>query len=564
MESFVFKLGLKHPNNLNNYITKMQIYLLIPRILIICTILIPVSWGCKNKSIPTPEVVIKTHGIIPLPKQLDFTGENITFNQDFTFITSTIYPIASSSAEKLFKNILAAYKISQTLPTSGSSFQLINDKTIKDDAYKLSVNKSGIQISAGNEAGAFWAVQTLKQYLWNSTTGKIQNAFILSGITIADEPRYSYRGFHLDVARHFFTKDYILKIIDWLSYYKFNKFHLHLTDDQGWRIESQKFPLLNSVGSWRTYDHYDSICIARSTSNPDFRIDPRFIQVKNGVTMYGGFYTRQDIAEIVNYATAHFIEVIPEVDMPGHMSAAIKAYPQLSCTGSTGWSTEFSYPICPCTVEINDFALQIWDEISAQFPSDYMHLGADEVDKTTWKASSDCTAFMKANNLISTNDIQSFFVGNLQKHLESKGKTAIAWDYVTDGKINSNLKIMYWRDWMPNAPKIAAANGNQVIFTRWDLFYFSSPYSEENLKKLLEFDVSQLYTSDVTGKIIGFQGCVWSEEIPSEAQFEAQVFPRLQALSEVNWSANRDFYSFTVRMAPHRSFLKANNVNLKN
>ena len=564
MESFVFIPILHLQNNLNH--KKMKVTICTSNRIngLMCTILLLIIFGCKNKSITTPEIVIKTHGIIPLPKQLDFTGEKITLNQDFTFITNNIYPVASLAAEKLIENILTTYKISQTLPVSGNSFQLINDKTINDDAYQLSVTKNGIQIKSGNEAGAFWAVQTLKQYLWNSTNGLKQNALTLNGITINDEPKYNYRGFHLDVARHFFTKDYILKIIDWLAYYKFNKFHLHLTDDQGWRIESQKFPLLNSVGSWRIFDRYDSICIAKSTSNPDFKIDPRFIQIRNGMSMYGGCYTRQDIAEIVTYATAHFIEVIPEVDMPGHMSAAIKAYPQLSCTGSSGWSTEFSYPICPCTREINDFALQIWDEISEQFPSKFIHIGADEVDKTTWKASTDCSDFMKTNNLISANDIQSFFVGNLQKHLEAKGKTVIAWDDVTDGKINSYLKIMYWRDWMPDAPKIAAANGNQLIFTRWDLFYFSSPYSEENLKKLLEFDVSQLYNSDVTGKIIGFQGCVWSEEIPSEAQFEAQVFPRLQALSEVNWSSNRDYYSFTMRMAPHRSFLKANNVNLKN
>jgi hexosaminidase len=171
---------------------------------------------------------------------------------------------------------------------------------------------------------------------------------------------------------------------------------------------------------------------------------------------------------------------------------------------------------------------------------------------------------MKINNLVSVADIQSFFVETLQKHLEAKGKTVIAWDDVTDGKINSNLKIMYWRDWKSDAPAKGAANGNQLIFTRWDLFYFSSPYSEENLKKLLGFDVAQNYPTIVAGKIIGFQGCMWTEEVPSEAAFEAKVFPRLQALSEVNWSSNKDYYSFTVRMSPHRSYLKANNVNLKN
>ena len=533
------------------------------KLLIIC-LLLNLCYGCKSKSISSPEVITGTHGIIPLPKQLEFTGEKIVFNQEFTFIPNNSFPVASTAAELLIQNALTSYKTSETIPPKGGSFQLVSDNTIKEDAYQLVINQSGILIKSHNEAGAFWAIQSLKQYLWNCTLGQKRNSFELPGLKIIDEPKYPWRGFHLDVARHFFTKDYILKIIDWLAYYKFNKFHLHLSDDQGWRIESAKFPLLNSIGSWRIFDHYDSICIAKAISNPDYRIDPRFIQPRNGVTMYGGFYSRQDISEILSYATAHFIEIIPEVDMPGHLLSAIKAYPQLSCTGSPGWSTEFSYPLCPCNPEAYDFAFQIWDELTAQFPSHYVHIGADEVDKSTWRSSPVCTAFMKANNLVSVADIQSFFVETLQKYLEAKGKTVIAWDDVTDGKMNSNLKIMYWRDWMSDAPAKAAANGNQLIFTRWDLFYFSSPYSEENLKKLLGFDVSQNYPAAVTGKIIGFQGCMWTEEVPSEVAFEAQVFPRLQALSEVNWSSNKDYYSFITRMSPHRGFLKVNNVNLKN
>jgi len=186
------------------------------------------------------------------------------------------------------------------------------------------------------------------------------------------------------------------------------------------------------------------------------------------------------------------------------------------------------------------------------------------VDQSTWQLSPSCTDFMQTNNLSNTTALQSYFVGKIENNLESKGKTAIAWDDVTDGKINSNLKIMYWRDWMPNAPVIAAANGNQIIFTRWDLFYFSSTYSVANLQKIVEFDVSQIYPIAVTSKIIGFQGCMWTELIPSEAVFEAQVFPRLQALAEVNWSSVKDFNSFTTRMVPQRSYLIAQHVNLKN
>lgn len=505
----------------------------------------------------------ETHGIIPLPKQLDFSDEKIILNQDFTFVKNNLFPIASQAAEDVLTSSITSFQVSGDIPQGGKSLQLVADKVIKDDAYELSVTSDGILIKAGNEAGAFWAVQSLRQYLWNASNGQKQSSLELTCLKIVDEPKYSWRGFHLDVSRHMFTKEYILKVIDWLAYYKFNKFHLHLTDDQGWRIESKKFPLLNEIGSWRTFDRNDSICMRKAKTNPDFAIDPRFIKEHNGKTVYGGYYTREDLAEIIAYAKARFIEIIPEIDMPGHMSAAIRAYPQLSCTGSAGWGTEFSYPMCPCNNETFDLAYQIWDEIVDLFPSSYVHIGADEVEKDTWRTSQTCSDFMKANNLTNVKEIQSFFVQKLQEHLEAKGKTVIAWDDVTEDKMDSKLKIMYWRDWVKDAPAKAAANGNEIIFTRWDLFYFSGQYSDEVLKKQLEFDLAREYPASVTSKIIGFQGCVWTEEIPTEAVFEAQIFPRLQALSEVCWSAGTNLYSFDIRLEPHLKFLKTNNVNLK-
>lgn len=517
--------------------------------------------ACTKSTIPSSGFNETMHGIIPLPKQLDFSKEKLIIDREFILVKNGQFKIASQAAENLLVNTISSFRISETIPVGGKSLQLIADAEIKDEAYQLLVNADGIQIKAGNEAGAFWAIQSLKQYFRNIASGEKLTSIELTFLKIIDEPIYEWRGFHLDVSRHFFTKEYILKVIDWLAYYKFNKFHLHLTDDQGWRIESKKFPLLNEIGSWRTLDSNDSICMRKAKTNPDFGIDPRFIKVRDGKTMYGGYYTREDLAEIINYAKAHFIEIIPEIDMPGHMSAAIRAYPQLSCTGSAGWGKEFSHPICPCNNEVIDFTFQIWDEIADLFPSVYVHIGADEVEKDTWKSSPECQDFMKANNLQNVKEIQSFFVEKLQKHLEAKGKTVIAWDDVTDDKISSDLKIMYWRDWVKDAPEKAAANGNQIIFTRWDLFYLSSTDSDESLKNLLEFDISREYPAEVANKIIGFHGCVWTEEIPSEVVFETQIFPRLQALSEVNWSADRNFHSFNSRMVPHLKYLKETNAS---
>jgi hexosaminidase len=502
-------------------------------------------------------------GIIPRPKKLEFSADKITINHNLTFVRNYQFPIASAVAEELIKNTVNSFKISDTIPSQGITLQLILDKGIKEEAYELSVTTGGILVKAGTESGVFWALQSLRQYLWKSTNGNKQDALELGCISIADEPAYRWRGFHLDVSRHFFTKAYILRIIDWISYYKYNKLHLHLTDDEGWRIESKKFPLLNTIGSWRIFDHNDSICMRKAKSDPEFEIDPRFIHVRDGKTMYGGYYTQQDLKEIIEYAKAHFIEIIPEVDMPGHMSAAIQVFPQLSCTGSTGWGTKFSYPVCPCNDEAFNLVYQIWDEIAEIFPSSYVHIGADEVEKDTWKSSPACKDFMKANNLKDEKEIQSFFVEKLQKHLEAKGKTVIAWDDVTVGKLDNNLKIMYWRDFAKDAPAIAAANGNEIIFTRWDLFYLSYATTDDKFKKLLQFDINLAYPPEVAKKVIGFQGCVWTEEIPSEASFESHVFPRLQALSEVNWSSDKDLNSFNKRMEPHLQYLKANHVNIK-
>lgn len=537
------------------------------RALLFCALWMSILFGtaaCRNKPLSPASSGTETHGIIPLPKQLDFTGDKLVINQDFVLVKSNLYKIAALAAEDLLSGSVLLYKSAESPSPGTKNFQFVNDVNLPQNGCEIDVTSGGITIRAGGEPGAYWAVQTLKQYFRNTTGGKKVSVLELPGIHIVDRPNYEWRGFHLDLSRHMFTKEYILQIIDWLASYKFNKLHLHLTDDQGWRLESRKFPLLNEIGSWRTFDRNDSICMQKAKSDPGFAIDTRFIRTVNGKTEYGGYYRNSEMKEIISYAQNHFIEVIPEIDMPGHMSAAIRAYPYLSCTGSTGWGTEFSYPMCPCSNGVFDFSFQVYDEILELFPSAIVHIGADEVEMDTWKQSQACKDFMRVNNLLNVREIQSFFIGKLQKHLEGAGKTVIAWDDVMDGQADPNLKIMYWRDWVKDAPAKAAANGNQIIFTRWDLFYLSSTYSEDILRKTLEFDVQKEYPKAVTDRIIGFQGCVWTEEIPSQAVFEAQVFPRLQALSEVCWSGARDWNSFVRRLKPHLAFFRESGVNTGN
>jgi len=525
------------------------------------------SVSCVATPIPIPTTKITTHGIIPLPKSIDLPDGSVVLNQDFVFVTSSVFDIANKAAENVFSNTLIAFQTSTSSISGKINFRLIQDNTLKHEAYSILINSNGILLKAGDEAGAYCAVQSLKQYLWSVSNGLKQASLDAHFLTVSDEPKYEWRGFHLDVSRHFFTKEYILKIIDWLAYYKYNKFHLHLTDDQGWRIESKIFPLLNSAGSWRYLDYNDSIWSSGSC-NPNYAINPQFLKKVNGRTMYGGYYTQDDIAEIVAYAQKHFVEIIPEIDMPGHMTAAIQAYPLLSCSGKSGMHGDYSYPICPCNQNVYDFVYQIWDEVTPLFPSKYVHIGADEVVKSTWDTSDDCKNFMTSNSIKDTTVLQSFFVKKLQTHLEENGKTVVAWDDVsvepnheTILNFDSKLKIMYWRSWMTNAPTVAAANGNDIIYTNWDMFYFSSENSQAQLMELLEYDITTAYPAEVSSKVIGFQGCVWTEQIPSEKVLESLIFPRIQALSEVNWSAFKNLYSFNTRLEPHKKYLKCLGVN---
>jgi hexosaminidase len=439
----------------------------------------------------------------------------------------------------------------------------LDNRITNPEEYQMTVSPNEITIRVLAAAGAFYAIQTIRQLLYSEigSTGKPE--WKIPCCRITDYPRYAYRGFHLDVSRHFFTKEYLMKIIDFLGMYKINRLQLHLTDDQGWRVQIDQFPLLTEVGAWRTFNRLDSICIEKSKTNPDFIIDKRFIRIMDGKTVYGGFYTKRDIREIVAYAADRFIEVVPEIDMPGHMSAAISAYPYLSCTGSTGWGKEFSVPACPCNPEMMDFAFRVWDEITDLFPSKFVHIGADEVEKDTWASSPECQKFVNNNRPDSLVGIQNYFVTELQKHLEAKGKTVIAWDDVIDGEVNDKLVMMYWRDWLTDSPSKCAHNGNNLILTPWTVFYFSGQHTDESVKRLYDYDVATEQQPEVAVKVMGFQACVWTEEIPSEARFEYHVFPQLQAFSETCWSSAKDWESFRIRLNSHLKRMDSMRINYR-
>jgi hexosaminidase len=517
----------------------------------------------KTGENPQAQTTIHAHGIIPLPLNVDLAEGSLTIDKDIVLVNNSQFQAAVLIVENALSQALNSTVVKNSLPNGKTNIQFIPDNSLDSNAYQIAITAKGVVIKAQSPAGAFYAAQSMRQMIWNSASDQKAESFNLRLMTIKDQPKYAWRGFHLDVSRHFFTKEYILKLIDWLAYYKFSKLQLHLTDDQGWRVEIDQFPLLTQIGAWRSFNSMDSTCMELAKSDINYTIDPRFIKEVNGQKVYGGFYTKQDIREIVTYASANYIDVIPEIDMPGHMSAAIRAYPQLSCVDSAGWGTEFSFPICPCNPDVMDFSYKVWDEIIELFPSNVVHIGCDEVEKDTWAAAPVCQDFMKENGMTNLNEIQNYFVKKIQEHLQSKGKTVIAWDDVIDGNIDSKITMMYWRAWVTDSPERSAANGNPIILTPWSHFYLSSPSNDENLQNLFKYNASDLFPANVLNKVQGMQGCVWTEEIPSEAIFEKHVFPNLQALAEVCWSPGRDWYSFQVRMKPHFNYLNSKSIRYR-
>ncbi len=427
------------------------------------------------------------------------------------------------------------------------------------EAYCLDITPGRIIISAEEGHGVFNAIQTLRQLLPVNASSKTT----FPALIIEDYPAFSWRGMHLDVSRHFFSMDYLRKHIDRLAFYKFNKLHLHLTDDQGWRIEIKKYPKLTEEGAWRTFNQHDSVCMKKAKENPNFALDPRFIRQKNGKTMYGGFYTQQEIKDLIRYAQARCIEIIPEIDMPGHMTAAIHAYPFL-VEGKAGWGEVFSTPVCPCKEEVYSFIQDVLTEVIDLFPSGYIHIGADEVDKKSWNTEL-CKEFMTKNKIENVNKLQSYFVHRVQEYIESKGKKIIAWDEILEGGTNPGVTVMYWRGWVKDAPRRAIENGNKVIIAPTNPLYFDYANNNTSIGSVYFMDVIPAGTPPEKANLIqGAQANLWAENIPSEQQADFQMYPRMLALAERVWTNDTGrFESFSKRLLVHYSKLDYLGVNYR-
>lgn len=441
-----------------------------------------------------------------------------------------------------------------------TSIEILKSNEIQgEEAYSLSIHENKITLKASHNKGVFYGLISLIQLFPPSNS---LNEIRLPVLEINDQPNYEWRGMHLDVSRHFFSMDYLKRYVDLLSLYKFNKLHLHLTDDQGWRIEIKKYPQLTDQGAWRTFNEQDSVCIEKSKEDPRFALDPQHIKEVEGELQYGGYYTQEELKDFVEYANAKHVEIIPEIDMPGHMMAAIAVFPELACNGEAAWGEVFSTPLCPVNEEVYTFVENVLTEVSEIFPSKYIHIGADEVEKSTWEESADCQDFMTQHGLEDFEKLQSYFVQRVSSFLQDKGKEVVVWDDALAGGIDSSLNVMYWRNWVAEVPDKVVKNGNELILTPGDPFYLSSPNSklfDIYNKKLL----GAKFPTDLSHKIKGLQACLWTETIPSEALADAMLFPNVLAVAERAWSSSssQDWDSFKRRLPAQLDRLAAMGVN---
>lgn len=427
------------------------------------------------------------------------------------------------------------------------------DKNIDaEEGYGLSITPEQVVLSARTTTGMFHAVQTLRQLLpvGVETAGHPMEQLILPAVTIRDTPAYAWRGMHLDVSRHFFSLDYLRRFIDVMALYKLNKFHLHLTDDQGWRIEIKKYPLLTEKGAWRTFNNQDSACMKRAVDNPDFIIDPKHIVQRDGKTLYGGFYTQEEMKGLVAYAAARYIDIVPEIDMPGHMMAAINQYTWLSCDGSSVFGRLFSTPICPCLPTTFQFARDVYKEIMNIFPGTYIHIGGDEVDRSLWAKSPECKALMEKEGIKDLAGLQSYFIDKMEQFFNANGRKMIGWDEILEGGVSKTAIIMYWRTWVPKAPIEAARLGNAVIMTPGNPLYFDAIPDRNSLPNVYAFNpVPKGLTEEQGRNIIGAQANIWTEYIPTENRADYMYMPRMTAMAEALWtSRGRDYGSYLRRL----------------
>ena len=473
---------------------------------------------------------ILAQSVIPVPLKME-RGTGFFLLSEKT----RLYTNLQDGEAKLWENYLKALPVQLKKAGMKDRKQMLlllitpkNPQLPSPESYTLSVTPQQILIRATSGAGLFYGMQTLLQLAQPSGAG----SYSIASVEIEDTPRFAYRGLMLDVSRHFSTKEFIKKQIDALAYYKINRLHLHLTDAAGWRLEIKKYPLLTEFAAWRT--------------------DPIWKQWWNGGRKYlrfdapgasGGYYTQDDIREILEYARQHYITVIPEIEMPSHSEEVLAAYPQLSCSGEPYKNSDF----CVGNEENFTFLENVLTEVMDLFPSEYIHIGGDEAGKSAWKTCPKCQKRMKDEHLANVDELQSYLIHRIEKFLNDHGRHLLGWDEILQGGIAPNATVMSWRG--EEGGIAAVTSGHHAIMTPGAYCYLDSyqdaPYSQPEaiggylpLKKVYSYNpVPASLTPEQAKLVYGVQGNLWVEYISTPEHVEYMIYPRILALAETAWSA---------------------------
>ena len=480
--------------------------------------------------------------ILPTPVSLTEQSGSFVLKDGMKIGVSdqSLFPAAGYLQEILRNVISSSVEVTTDKSQVDMYFQL-KDTVGKPSSYKLESTPEYIRVEATDYSGIISAITTIRQLLPATieVQGEKQN-YSIPVVQIEDAPRFEWRGFMLDASRHFWNKKEVKHVLDLMSLYKLNKFHWHLSDDQGWRIEIEKYPLLTEKGAWRKFNTQDRTCMARAKEedNTDFLIPEDKIRIVEGDTLYGGYYTHDDIKEIVAYATQRGIDVIPEIDMPGHFLAAISQYPELACDGLIGWGEIFSSPICPGKDATLEFCRNVFKEVFELFPYEYVHMGGDEVEKANWKKCPLCQKRIRTEKLGSVEELQAWFVRDMEKFFLANGKKLIGWDEVVSDGLSSDAAITWWRSWAKDALPTATAQKQKVIACPNEYFYFDYAQDQNSVKKILAYDpcADERLSPEQKKYIWGVQANLWAEWIPTMKRIEYLIVPRMIALSEIAWA----------------------------
>lgn len=500
--------------------------------------------------IPTPHTLIKGEGSFTVNENtvLMINIEDQELKNLVDFLSQAIY-----KGKGFFPEIVVNSAFDNQSNYIG--FKLVADDKLNGEAYTLSVDGMKVVIQASKPKGLFYGLQTLMQLMPAEIYGDEKSAnidIIIPAVQITDEPRFGYRGMHLDVSRHFFPKEFIKKFIDLIAFNKMNVFHWHLVDDQGWRVEIKKYPKLTDVGAWRV-DREDKIWGDREAQKEDEK------------ATYGGFYSQEDILEIVAYAEDRYVTIIPEIELPAHVMSAIAAYPQLSCTNEPITVPPGSvWPITNIYCAGKDstflFLEDVLNEVMALFPSEYIHIGGDEATKISWEKCKDCQKRIKTEGLDNMEELQSYFIKRIEKFLVSKGRKLIGWDEILEGGLAPEATVMSWRG--ISGGIAAAKSGHDAIMTPGSHCYFDHYQGDAKfepvaiggyttLKKVYSYEpIPDELTEQEAKHILGAQANVWTEYIYDGKHVEYMSVPRMSALAEVVWSPKekRDWDNFNQRM----------------